>query len=55
MLVLLLEQSFRGPGGYSEGSFKKKLGRSRLKWASHVERMPDEKFAEVIRCPENGG
>ena len=31
----------------------KKLVRSRLKWASHVERREDEKLAE-IRCPERG-
>ena len=27
-------------------SFKKKLVRSRLKWANHVERMGDEKLAK---------
>ena len=35
-------------------SFKKKLVRSRLKWARHVERMRDGKMAES-RCPERGG
>ena len=32
-------------GGWSE-TFKKKLVRSRLKWAGHVERMGDEKLTK---------
>ena len=33
-------------------SFKKKLVRSRLKWAGHVERMRDEKLAKRAYIPE---
>ena len=34
-------------------SFKKKLVRSGLRWAGHVERMGDDKFAEIT-CTEIG-
>ena len=43
----------KGEIGVKE-SFKRKLVRRRLKWAGHVERIGDEKLAE-IRCLESGG